>query len=115
MEQGPTEKTIIEQCIRERRPLPDAIANAPELKFGLELFYMAFMDLTSCRSIGYGAGPIPWSAIQTWCAAYDIQGEQREDLFYHVERLDKSYLDWSVKKQKAVTQSTKPPKRGRKP
>lgn len=87
--------------MRERRPLPDAIQNAPELQLGLELFYIAFMDLSTCRSVGsILPGPIPWSAIQSYCEAFDIAGEQREDLFYHVEHLDKSYLAWLEKKHK---------------
>lgn len=72
------------------------------------------MDLNSCRSVGYGVpGPIPWHSIQSYCSAYDIEGEQREDVFYHVQHLDKSYLDWSAKKYKqqmAAHAPTKPPK-----
>lgn len=99
LDQAPNEKKIIEQCARERRPLPDAIANAPDLWLGLDLFYMAFTDLTSCRSFSTGGpGPIPWSAIQIYCDAYEIKGEQREDVFYHVQHLDTAYLEWAAKK-----------------
>lgn len=57
------------------------------------------MELTSCRGLGYGAiGPIPWLAIQTYCDVHDITGEQREDMFYHVQRLDKTYMDWQTAK-----------------
>lgn len=57
------------------------------------------MELTSCRGLGYGAiGPIPWLAIQTYCDVHDIAGEQREDVFYHVQRLDKTYMDWQTDK-----------------
>lgn len=65
---------------------------------GLNLFYIAFLDLTSCRALGYSQGPIPWLAIHHYCEAHDMDGEQREDVFYHVARLDKAYLDWSAKK-----------------
>ncbi|QKW95604.1 hypothetical protein AXL3_14 [Stenotrophomonas phage vB_SmaS-AXL_3] len=119
MEQGPTEKDIIERCIRERRPFPDAIQNAPDLNLGSELFYIAFMDLSSSRSAGHAIpGPIPWHAIQLYCDAHDIEGEQREDVFYHVQHLDKSYLDWSAKKHKkdlAAANPPKPPKGAKKP
>lgn len=82
-------------------PLPQRIANAPELQVGLDLFYLAFLELSSCRSIGFGEGPIPWLAIQRYCEVHEIEGEQREDLFYHVQRLDQSFLDWRAKKMKA--------------
>lgn len=82
---------------------------------GSELFYMAFMDLTSSRSLGYSAGPIPWHAIHLYCEANGIVGEQREDVFYHVERLDKSYLDWLAKKhkQRVAADAPKPTKRAK--
>lgn len=82
-------------------PLPERIANAPELQVGLDLFYVAFLELGTCRSIGMAEGPIPWDAIQTYCGAYDIVGEQREDLFYHVRELDHVYMEWRAKQIKS--------------
>lgn len=81
---------------------------------GVELYYIAFMDLTSCRSVGYILpGPIPWSAIHIYCEAHQIEGEQREDVFYHVQHLDKSYLDWMTKKHKQHVAATAPTKRAK--
>ena len=100
MTQGPFEQNIIEQCVRSGRPLPAKIKNAPTLHGGLELFYKAFLDLTSCRSIGEAYGQIPWTATRDWCNEHDITGEQREDLYYLVRALDMEYLDIVRKKQK---------------
>lgn len=101
MEQGLTEKKIIEQCVMHKMPLPDKIANAPELYFGLELYYKAFLDLTTCRGQGYGTeGPIGWLAIREYADAYDLSGEQREDLFYHIQHMDSAYLDFKAKRLK---------------
>ena len=75
---------------------------------GLNLFYIAFLDLTSCRALGYSQGPIPWLAIHHYCEAHDMDGEQREDVFYHVARLDKAYLDWSAKKTQATLANHQP-------
>lgn len=84
-------------------PLPDKIANAPYLFQGLELFYMAFVDLTTCRGQGYGSeGPIGWLQIHEYCIVNDIQGEQREDTLYHVQHLDAAYLLFKGKKLKAA-------------
>jgi hypothetical protein len=99
---GKDEALIVERCVRSRQPYPDAIANAPELEFGLNLFYISFLDLTSCRALGYSQGPIPWLAIHHYCEAHGIEDEQREDVFFHVARLDKVYLDWSAKKATAA-------------
>ena len=98
---GKDEKWLIQQAQRQGGPLPERIRNAPELFLGLELYLMAFMELTSCRGLGYGAmGPIPWMAIQRYCEVHDIQGEQREDLFYFVQKMDKAYMDWQRDKAK---------------
>jgi len=104
LEQGPTERFIIQQCFQQKLPLPDRIKNAPELLLGLEIFYMAFMDLTSCRGQGYGTeGPISWLSINEYCVIHGIIGEQRDDLIYHVQKMDEAYLKFKAKKLKATT------------
>ena len=84
-------------------PLPDKIQNAPELLLGLELYYKAFMDLTSCRGQVYGTeGPISWLSINDYCLIHGIMGEQQEDLMYHIQRLDSVYLEHKTKKLKST-------------
>lgn len=93
---------IIEQCIRQRMPLPEKIRNAPSLELGLDLFYVAFMDLTSCRAVGFGEGPIPWTATRIMAdEELGLAGEQREDLFYYIGRMDTVYLEHRAKKQES--------------
>lgn len=95
------EKVIIEQCARQRLPLPPRIANAPDLFFGLGLYYVAFMDLTTCRGTGYGTeGPISWLAMNEYARAKGLGDEQREDLFFYVGRMDLIYLNHKTKKIK---------------
>lgn len=99
LEQGPTERTIIEQSVRQRLPLPDRIANAPELFPGLDIYYTAFLDLTTCRQLGYGAeGPISWLVIDEYADRSGFEGEQREDLFYHVQEMDRAYVQHMTSK-----------------
>lgn len=78
-------------------PVPEKILNAPELHPGLDLYLVSYLDLTTCRSIGFGEGPIPWTAIQTYCEVQGFEGELREDVFYHVQHLDAEYLKWRSK------------------
>jgi hypothetical protein len=87
--------------------LPKPIQEAPELQLGLELFYGAFFDLASCRTSGMGEGPIPWSAIRDYCVTFEIEGEQREDMFYHVRALDVAYLERQAEKHKATSARSK--------
>ena len=94
-------------------PLPDRIKNAPELHFGLDLYYLAFLDLTSCRGTGYGTeGPIPWTAMHHWASAHDLSQDQWEDLVYHLPMMDETYLKFKAKKLSAETKP--PPKKGKK-
>jgi hypothetical protein len=76
----------------QKLPLPDKIQNSPILRIGLEFFYYAFMELTTCRAIGMAEGYIPWVAIKQWADEYDVIDEQREDLFYHILKMDEAYL-----------------------
>ena len=101
MEQGEAEKTIIEQCLRDGLPLPQKIQNAPSIPFGLEVFYTAFLDLSSCRGIGWGPGSIPWTAISEYARLFDFDEELTEELFYFVQKLDEAYLRYTNKEMKA--------------
>lgn len=91
---------MIETAVRQNRPLPPRIANAPELFLGLQLYFIGFLDITDERELGWAEGPIPWRAIHEYCMSHDIVGEQREDFFYHIKQLDHAYLKWRAEKTK---------------
>lgn len=97
MEQGPAERRILEQCRRERLPLPDRISNAPELQLGLELFYGAYIDLSTCRT-GMGDGPISWQVAREYAIINEFNEEQIDDLHYFISHLDEAYTSWKRKK-----------------
>lgn len=93
---GKDEKWILEQARKTRQPIPEEFATAPDLYAGLDIFYLAFMDLTSCRELGHGTvGPISWQVVQLYCNEYEILGEQREDMFYFLLKMDEAYLEYS--------------------
>lgn len=89
------ESTILRQAELYKRPIPEFIANAPELLPGLALYYKAFFVLTTCRSMG---GPIPWLAMRTYCQDYDIVGEQREYFYDMITHMDRVYQEHVSKK-----------------
>ena len=86
-------------------PLPDMILNEPALFHGLEFYYAAFMDLTTCRAQGMGEGPISWTVIADYCNAFDIHGEQREDMFYFIRAMDSTYLEFRIQEIKDSTKN----------
>jgi hypothetical protein len=101
LDQGPVEKAIIAQAIRQGQPIPNRITNAPQLLVGLELFYLAFLSLNDERSIGFGEGPIPWRAMSEWCVANEVDEDTAADVFYHVKQMDAAYLKRLADKRKA--------------
>lgn len=94
-------------------PLPNRIQNAPELFVGLELYFNAFLDLSTCRAVGAAVGPIPFTAALSYCEMYQIEGEQREDFLWLMQRLDHKYLKWSASRERpsGVQPSNNPPGR----
>jgi hypothetical protein len=89
---GPIERNIAQQAYRSGEPMPDRIANAPELDLGLEVYLQAFFDLDSERSHGMGLMPIPFTAVLQYARLYDFDEEQTEDLLYFIRRMDNANL-----------------------
>lgn len=78
-------------------PIPDAIANRPELAFGLEWYLTAFYELGTDRPIGFGPGPIPGSAIREFALWYGVSPDEYDDFNYLIRELDGEWLKWAAK------------------
>lgn len=98
LEQGPLESKILDNVVRFKLPIPDKIANAPDLEIGLDLYWNAFATLTTSRQVGMGMGPISWESMIGYCVINEIEGEQRDDLIYLLNKMDGEYLKQSSKK-----------------
>lgn len=95
---GSIEQTIAKQAMRSGNPLPDRIANAPELMVGLQLYLTAFFDLDSERSHAMAPTAIPRSRVSDYCRAYELDEEQTEDMHFFIQRLDNMHLKRLSKK-----------------
>lgn len=74
-------------------PIPPKIANAPELTLGLELYYEGFIELNSCRQMGFGAvGEIPVTAVLQYARTFDFTEEQTSDLMYFIKKMDHEFI-----------------------
>jgi hypothetical protein len=74
---------------------PEFIANAPALLPGLELYYEAFKELSTCRPyIGLEGvpGPIPWTAIDRYGLAHGFEEEGLDYLVKMIRALDDEFL-----------------------
>ena len=92
-------------CIERGQPLPDALLNAPDLLQGLDFFYNAFGQLSTCRPVGMGLGSIPWTAIDRYAERNDV--EDFDEFLYMVRKMDDAYIEYHLEKSKTAT----PPKR----
>jgi hypothetical protein len=81
-------------------PLPDFIKNEPELMPGLDIFLQAFWDLSTCRQMGMGLGPIPWTATREYVTILGGSEEFQEDFHYLIRRIDSAYLQWASENTK---------------
>lgn len=100
MKYGDWESQILKQCKQGGQPLPAEIRDSPKLQQGLELYWNAFVDLNTCRSVGMAAGPIPWDSILKYANEYQFAGFQREALFYHVRAMDVAFLSYNRARDK---------------
>ena len=87
--------------MRSGQPLPERIANAPELQTGLELYLQAFFELDSERS---DLARIPWSSIADYAIAYDFDEDQAADLIDIIRKVDSAHIKKLADKQAAENQ-----------
>lgn len=70
----------------------------------MNLYYIAFLELTTCRGSTYGSeGPVSWLTINEYAHAKEFEEEQREDLFFFMGRMDAAYLNFKTEKLKTAT------------
>jgi hypothetical protein len=96
---GPIEQNLAKQAMRSGEPLPDRIANAPELTEGLQLYINAFFDLDNDRTHSFSLTPIPWSSVDRYGVAFKFDEDQYEDLHYFIRRMDRAHLERLRQKQ----------------
>ncbi len=68
---------------------------------GLDIYYEAFLELGSTRSIGMDLGPIPWTAIDRYAQRHGYEGDDFEYLVQMVRALDEAFLKYTRDKREA--------------
>ena len=86
---------VKEQARRTGR-VGDDVLNAPQLEPELMLYWVAYCDLSTCRSTDMGVPcPLPWTAVNQYSTYYEFDEEQDERLHYFVGAMDKAFMEWS--------------------
>lgn len=96
----------MEAAAKRGTPLPDSVLNAPELLPGLDLYYEAFVQLTTCRTYDLDGKPypIPWTAIQAYGERYRFKGKDFDQLVDMVRALDRATLENAYSGSKPIQQ-----------
>lgn len=73
------------------RKLPEKVLGAPSLRPGLELYWLAYAELSTCRPPSFGdLLPIPWTAIDAYATRYDFDEDQFDWLVCASREMDKA-------------------------
>ena len=88
LEHGAHEDTVRELARVNQMPLPDWLEHKPEITFGLQFYWKAFWELSTCRAIGMGEGPIPWTAMHEYAQRYDVLGDDFDRFVLVVKAVD---------------------------
>lgn len=97
MDFGPQAKTIAAAARARKHPIPeDAIP--PPIPAECGFAYAAFQELSTTRQMGFGLGPIPWTAINDYAWRYGIVATDHFDhLVTFVRAMDEAWLGKSSK------------------
>jgi hypothetical protein len=76
--------------------------NKPDLFFGNALFLNAWFDLDQERK---KPDQITRSMCFQYAYDYEFDSEQQEDLWFHIQEMEKEFLPWWAKRQKGRKRS----------
>jgi hypothetical protein len=90
--------TIVTQAVRSGRAIPARFLEPPpEVQLGLGIYMKGFFDLACDRHDG---GRISWSTVRDWCDARGLVGDDADDAWFLLSRMDIAYLTWVRSKTK---------------
>lgn len=91
--------------MRRRQGLPPR--EPTTVQPGLMFYWIAFWDLMSCRSVGMGEGPIPWTAVDAYSRRHSLEGQDFEDLWHIIRRLDAHYMKFRAQQREQEAKRTR--------
>lgn len=101
LEQSKSEKIVVQQARLNNLPVPEKMKNKPILRPDLRFYWMAFLDLSSERTMGMSEGPIPWSRAVAYATWYGLSDEEIEDFWVLIGRMDEAYLRKRAEEQQS--------------
>lgn len=83
----------VELGLEKGRPAPEWYLDKPELDSSSMLYLYFFNQLSSCRSVGMGIGPIPWTAIITYAEFREFNYRETITFVNIIQLLDSVFLE----------------------
>ena len=95
-------------------PIPEPLRDPPIIPEGLEIFWVAYCEISTDRPMGFGAAPIPWSSTQRWGEVHALDTVQMDLLHTHLRAMDSGFLAYYEEKEKKKKDSKlgKPKRKG---
>jgi len=69
---------------------PSFLSERPKLKHHLIFYWNAFWTLSTCRPIGMGEGPIPWTSVAQYVETYDLP--DLDSMWSIIQNMDSVYI-----------------------
>lgn len=69
------------------------LGREPGVDEAMRMCLEAWAHLSTCRSFGMGAGPIPFTAVLAWAKWKRLDRELTELLVAVIQRLDRDFLE----------------------
>lgn len=73
------------------------------------MVWECFSDLSGNRSIGFGLGPIEWTAVAAWADRYDLSDDV-DWLWDRIAAIDRVFLEESIKQKQVGTPAAPQPR-----
>ena len=91
------------------RDFPEWYNKVPLIGLGEDFYLSAYSDLSTCRQVGMGQGPIPWDKIVQYGLFYGLDNENIDFLIKII-----GYVDIEFFKRQEDNKPKEPSKIGRK-
>ncbi len=105
LQHASTYEALVKAARKRNVELSEALANPPCLDNWNIWVRDAFPELSTCRQVGMGSGPIPWTAIDQYAARHQIFGASYDLFVYLIRRMDDAFLKY--KKSEADKNATR--------
>jgi hypothetical protein len=94
-------------------PLPQKFIDKPKLTPGLEFYWRAFWELSTCRAIGMSEGPVPWTAMDRYALRYELEEEDFDRFVLIMKGMDIVYIKIRDVQRAKASKPVKKPKKMR--